>query len=102
MLTKIEVENQIKKSIVFEREFKATEGDTFGAYHKATEWLLSRGIDSGSMQRSAPIGLARNAEISKWFNLGHDKTDLEGVMVSDSFRDGSVTVYLTFNPEVSK
>jgi hypothetical protein len=102
MLTKSEVEKVIGKSIVFEHTISAIEGDTFGAYHKATEWLLKRGIDSGSMQRHDPIGLARNAEISKWRNLGPDKRDLEGVMVSDSFREGNVTIYLSFNPETNE
>lgn len=92
MLNQEQVEKTIYKSIKFTKTFPAT--GTFEAHSAACKFLKERGYDVGSMQRGAPIGIAKDADISKWRNLGPDVRNLDGVMVSDDFREGSVTIYL--------
>lgn len=103
---------RLGKEIVFKKRFpisvKPEDLDkTFFAYHNAIDWLKENGIDYGSMERCLPIGLCRNADISKWSKLKYgpyeyadDAKNLEGIMVCDgSFREGSVEIWLTFDPE---
>lgn len=98
--------SRLLKPVVFVKKFPmGIDNEDFAAYHKACEWLKSHGIDYGSMERGLPIGLGRNADISKWSGLMNygkfdDAKDLEGIMTcAKSFRYGAVTVFLTFNPE---
>lgn len=94
MMGKESVEKTINKKIVFEKTFKA--GEDFAAHSEAIEFLKRFGYSVGSMQRTEPIGVALgDCDISKWRNLGPDVTELDGVMVSESFRNGDVTVYLS-------
>lgn len=94
MLDQAQVEKTIYKTVKFTKHFPAT-GVAFEAHHDATEFLKEHGYSIGSMQRDAPIGVAKgDAYISKWRNLGDDVRQLDGVMVSDNFREGGVTVYL--------
>lgn len=99
MSTKQDVEKAIGRSMVFEKTFPAT--GTFEAVGAAEKWLKENGYAYGSMQRDAPIGIAREEEtsyISKWRNLGGDASLLNGAMVSDDFREGSVTIVLDHEP----
>lgn len=98
MYAQLTLENFLGKKLPFSKTFNGKEGDDFSAHTEATAYLREKGFDVGSMQRGAPIGIARNADISKWRNLGDDVKNLDGVMVSDSFRDSPVTVYLTEEP----
>lgn len=94
MLNKEQIEKTIYKTIRTTKTFPAT--GTFEAHSAACKFLAENGYSVGSMQRGAPIGVAKgDADISKWRNLGEDVRDLDGVMVSDDFREGSVTVYLS-------
>ena len=105
MKTKSEIEAEIGKKIVFEKTFVG-DGDTFSAYSDACAYLDKLGIGHGSMERHNPIGLERNADIAKWTNLvgqgWNDRLCLDGAMVSESFREKPVTVFLSFNPEEEK
>lgn len=93
-MTKLEAEKVLGKTLPFTKHFDAD--GTFGAVTNAQNFLKENGYSVGSMQRHAPIGVAKgDVDISKWRNLGPDVKDLDGVMVSDSFREGSVTVYLS-------
>lgn len=94
------IEGLIGKKLPFTKKFDNS-GDTFSAFRAAEEYLRAKGFDVGSMQREAPIGVARDADISKWHNLGADRQLLDGAMVSGDWREGSVTVYLAFDPEVA-
>lgn len=104
MLTKQQIEKQLKKEMIFVKEFTADYSDqdgeetgSFAAYNLALNFCEQYGINSGSMERSSPIGLAFNAEyISKWSNLGSDVEFLDGALVSESFRSsGKVTLYFS-------
>jgi hypothetical protein len=97
MYTREKLEEEVGQQLPFEKVF-AGNGETFGAVAEAKKWLYRFGFDVGSMQREAPIGIARNADIAKWHNLGHDRKLLDGAMVSNDWREGSVTVYLAFDP----
>lgn len=98
MQTKAYLESEIGQKMPFEKVF-ANSGETFSAVAAAKQYLYDLGFDVGSMQREAPIGIARNADIAKWYNLGKDRALLDGAMISDDWREGSVTVYLAFDPE---
>jgi len=51
------------------------------------------------MERDAPIGFSNKYNrISKWWNMTRDEHKLlDGVMISDDFREGGVTI-LFFTP----
>lgn len=73
---------------------KIFEGDEFTALDKAVAFCKGKGFSVGSMQREAPIGIARgDCYISKWRNMTlEDKKGLDGVIVGESKRKGPVTV----------
>lgn len=100
MYTQATMEGFLKKPLPFTKTFNGTPGDTFSAHSEAVSWLREKGFDVGSMERGSPIGVAKDADISKWRNLGSDRESLDGAMVSESFRESPVTVYLAFDPEV--
>lgn len=89
---------------IFEKEFhQKKDHDDFTAYTEACKWCSDLGIDYGSMERSQPIGLARNAYIAKWSNISRsERSSLEGVMTSFNWRRGPVYIELKFNPEQVK
>ena len=67
----------------------------FEAFYAAEKWLRENGYSVGSMERDAPIGIAKgDCYISKWRNLGNDKTLLDGVIVEGDKRDGDVTIII--------
>jgi hypothetical protein len=108
MKSKQEIESTLGKKMTFKKVFPNTDG-TFSAHSDACSWLEERGLDVGSMQRGYPIGVARNADIAKWTNLvvrngggtvvQDDRRLLDGVMLSDDWREGSVVVLLENDPE---
>jgi hypothetical protein len=71
---------------------------TFGAISKASSWLKGEGYVVGTMCGHEPIGIARDVGyIAKWINLDYsDKKLLDGIIISDDFREGGVKV-LFFN-----
>jgi len=99
MLNQEEVSQIVGKPMPFVKHFPAT-GVAFEAYADAEEFLKEHGYSVGSMQRHEPIGVAKgDADISKWRNLGRDVKMLDGVLVSDSFRESGVTLYLSEEPK---
>lgn len=70
---------------------------TFGALADATEWLKQHGYSVGSMERDYPIGIKKGSySIAKWTNLSDsDRFLLDGVLWSEDFREGDVTLLLT-------
>lgn len=95
-----QVEQLIGKKIT--QSFSFSSADDFEAYNNALAQLEAMGVSVGSMQRNSPIGLAfGDYSISKWSYLGEDLKELDGVMVATdgSFRNGSITVFLTDKPE---
>ena len=99
MYTKETVEGFLRKPLKFTKTFNGKEGEDFSAYHEATAFLKEKGFDIGSMQAGSPTGVARNADIAKWRNIGVDeRNELDGVIVGPNFRGLPVTVYLTEEP----
>lgn len=80
----------IEKRITFK------EKGTFESYYKASTWLDENGYSKGSMARTMPIGLLKgDFNIAKWYNLGNeDIASLDGVLVSNDFREGQAEVIL--------
>lgn len=94
MKTRKDFETLLGKKLPFSLTFEAT-GEDFGAMAEAEAYLKRTGYSVGSMQSGAPIGLAKgDAFISKWRNLGDDVKMLDGVLISDNFREDGVTIYL--------
>jgi hypothetical protein len=95
LLSKEQIEKTIYKSIKFVKVFEAKAGEDFSAINEATDFLHKHGYSVGSMQRGAPIGVAKgDCDISKWRNFGPDVRQLDGALVADSFREGGVKLYL--------
>ena len=100
----------IGKKVLYVHEFKPKMthdqgGSTvqdFSAYYEANSWLKELGYLTGSMERHHPIGFAPLKDcdyISKWTNMdSSDRKQLHGVMLSDSFRNGSVLVVFCESP----
>ena len=94
-MTKQKLEAMLRKPIITEVVF-AGDGTDFSAINESKKFLESKDFSVGSMQGDAPIGVARgDCYISKWRNLGTDISQLDGALVSDDFRNGSVVLYLT-------
>lgn len=74
---------------------------TFGAYYKAYDRLKALGYTVGYMCGGEPIGFADSEKydyIAKWINIPpHERIKVDGVMISDDFREGSVKL-IFFNP----
>ena len=79
-----------------ERRISIKEKGTFNSYHKARDWASENGYSEGSMARNMPIGLLKgDYNIAKWYNLDNqDIKELDGVMISDDFREGEVEILI--------
>lgn len=96
------IEKSIGKKMGYTRIFMQTPGDDFAAFYAAQAFITKIGYSMGSMQREAPIGVAKgDADISKWRNLGSDVRLLDGALVPEgnSMRDGNVVLFLAERPE---
>jgi len=76
---------------------------TFSAFNSAERRLKELGYTVGSMCGPEPIGFA-DADVvgyvAKWYNINReDKGKLDGVMVSDGFREGGVTIVFFTPPK---
>ena len=75
-----------------------TSDKDFQAFYHAEELAKKLGYRTGSMERNAPIGFVKADEcdyISKWRNMTHkEHTKLDGVLLSDDFRNGKVVVVI--------
>lgn len=75
------------------KTFKAK--DDFEAFYAAEEYLKENGYSIGSIERNAPIGVAKgDCYISKWCNLGSDRKFLDGVIAEGDKRNGDVTIII--------
>jgi hypothetical protein len=87
---------EIKKSVKY-----PCVGETFSAIGKAQEDLRKHGYIYGSMQREAPMAIAKASKvsyISKWHSIYmEDAHKIEGVILSEDFREGDVYV-IYFKP----
>ena len=96
-----------KGEIYLDREILHTEtfppAGTFSAFYSAEKRLKELGYVTGSMCRTEPIGFADSDVVSyvaKWYNIDkEDKGKLDGVMVSDDFREGGVTIVFFTPPK---
>ena len=76
---------------------------TFSSVYKAEDKLRKMGYTIGSMCGGEPIGFA-DAEkydyISKWRNMtSEEHTKLDGVMISNDWREGSVDIIWFVEPK---
>ena len=80
---------------VFEQKTFSACG-SFGAFNKAEEYLEDLGFTTGLLCDNEPVGFAPKAKfsiIAKWKNIDPKDWDkLSGIMVSDDFREGDVTI----------
>lgn len=71
---------------------------TFESYYAACGWCHENGYSDGSMcGDSVPIALVKGQYNlpQKWKNMvQNQKNAADGLMVSNDFREGSVTVYI--------
>ena len=93
----VNIESTVK-DIGREIETKVTfpAAGTFVAIGNAKSFLKKKGYILGSMQRGNPIGFIKGSDceyISKWDNMtGAEHKQLDGVILSDRFRESDVTV----------
>lgn len=87
------------RKILYMEKFPST--GTFEAIGAAESRLHDLGYEIGSMCRNEPIGFADGDKyhyVAKWYNIREEeKQKLDGVIISDDFREGSCEV-LFFNP----
>jgi hypothetical protein len=87
------------RAVILEEFFEPN--GTFKAFRNAEARLKELGYTVGSMCRDEPIGFAHESTcdyIAKWRNLDQeDISKLDGVMLSEDFRDGGVRIVF-FNP----
>lgn len=68
----------------------------FEAINAAREWLHMNGYSYGSMCMDMPIGILKGKWlIAKWRNLtGKERSQLDGQIISQDFREGPVVIQL--------
>lgn len=78
-----------------EKTFDRTERD-FGAVTQAEDYLEAAGYSIGSMQSDNPRALVKGKlRIAKWWNIDREEYHrIDGLMLSDDYRTGSVLVVL--------
>jgi hypothetical protein len=91
-----ERQKPIIRKIELQKDF-AAKGD-FQSLYAAQGWLHDNDYSYGSLCSPKPVGIMRNIDgkswkIAKWKNLTREEIrTLDGVMRSDDFRNGTVTV----------
>lgn len=84
------------------KEFKVFDESTedFSNLGKASFWIFKNGYSYGSISLQMPIPIQIGSDYKlheKWYNLSEvEKKNVDGVMLSDDFRNGIVKV-LIFN-----
>ena len=88
------MENYLGREVIKKVNIKV-EG-TFSSVSEAEKQLREMGYRIGSMSGGQPIGFACGEKynyISKWYNMNTDEHNLlDGVMISDNWREGSVDI----------
>lgn len=95
--------NYLGREIVEQKTIKI-EG-TFQSFYAAEGKLKQAGYTVGSMSGGQPIGFADGDKynyISKWYNMtSEEHEELDGVMISDDWREGSVDIIWFKEPKTS-
>lgn len=90
------------RKVLWAKSFPAN--GTFQAYYAAEQFLRELGYVVGSMCRNEPIGFADDDTydyVAKWYNIDvSDRLRLDGVMISDDFREGNVDVLFLTPPKL--
>lgn len=92
----INTNRQIQFAFYFEPD------GTFGAITNARTWLKEQGdYTIGSMYFDKPIGFAKGmSHITKWKGVSPSEwKDLDGILVSDDFRESGVKILFFVFPE---
>lgn len=73
-------------------------GEDFEISHAVEQLATSHGFHIGSLCCDAPRALSRTRpRIAKWWNIGReDYPKLDGVMLCDDYRNGTVAVIVVF------
>lgn len=75
--------------------------EEFGNLHNATHYLFKKGYSYGSMSLQMPIAIQLGSDYKlpeKWYNLSEaQKKNVDGVMLSDDFRNGTVKILIFKN-----
>ena len=92
---KVTIENTYLGRKVKEKHEFNIEG-TFESYYAASKWAKENGYEAGSMDGFNPIALMKDYDyVAKWHNLNKKERDsVHGVMISDYFREKSVTILI--------
>lgn len=69
---------------------------TFESYYAASSWAKANGYEAGSMDGYNPIALMKDYNyVAKWHNLNkEERATVDGVMISDYFREKPVTILI--------
>ncbi len=97
-MTVQQLETQVGKTIKDVKVFEV-EG-TFNSKYAAEKWLHDNGYSYGSSERENPIAVMKGEyELpQKWSNISKmGKEVVDAVIVSDDFREGSVSVIIFSN-----
>jgi hypothetical protein len=95
------MENYLGRDVIKKVNIKV-EG-TFASVSEAEDQLRKMGYTIGSMCSDEPIGFACNEKydyIAKWRNIDPiDKKKVDGVMISNDWREGSVDIIWFSEPK---
>lgn len=98
----MENEMYLNRPVIWSREYPAS--GTFSAYYAASGFLKELGYQVGSMCRNSPIGFADDevcGYVAKWDNISiEDRVRLDGVIISDDFREGSCRILFFTTPKL--
>lgn len=92
----VNTNRQIQYAVYFEPD------GTFGAITNARTWLKKQGdYVIGSMYYDKPIGFKKGTGyIAKWKGISPSEwKDLDGILVSDDFKEGGVKILFFVFPE---
>jgi hypothetical protein len=92
----------LNRPVIWSREYKPA--GTFEAFHQAQAFLGELGYTIGSMCLQDPIGFADSDKvdyIAKWYNIeAADRAKLDGVIISDDFREGGCRILFFTTPKL--
>lgn len=87
----------LRREINESKEFMISNED-YGNFYGATQYLLDKEYSYGSMSLQMPIPIVLGTYYGipqKWYNLSEgQKKHVDGVMLSDDFRKGTVKVLI--------
>ncbi len=93
----VEMAQRIGKTVNHMMVFQASSQQSFVALRQAEQALRERGYSYGVLCGDEPVALlnTRGRRIAKWKNIDPSEYPLlDGMLVSDDFRDGNVSLVL--------